>query len=83
MKLFILLLAFSLCSLPQSAATHERLSLNRGWRFYQGDIDFPVIKGHAATYNSCKAGQAPGAAAPDLDDTGRHWRSSNCNFFMK
>ena len=72
MKLFILLLTFSLCSLSQSAATPERLSLNRGWRFYQGDIDFPVIKGHAATYNSCKAGQAPGAAAPDFDDTG--WR---------
>ena len=81
-KIFSLLLA--MCSIlgllaQQSsnnetilAAKHERLSLDKGWRFHLGDIPFPIIKGHNATYSSTKAARATGAAAPGYDDKG--WR---------
>ena len=48
--------------------SEERLSLDRGWRFHLGDIPFPVITGHNASYSNAKAGKAWGAAAPDYDD---------------
>lgn len=48
----------------------EVLSFDQGWRFHQGDIPFPEIKGHGATYGNAKAGNAPGAAATVYDDTG-------------
>jgi len=54
---------------------HERLSLDNGWRFYLGDIAFPVITGHMMTYNSAKAGKSWGAASPEYDDT--KWRLLN------
>ncbi|MGO9114360.1 MAG: hypothetical protein ACLP9L_34525 [Thermoguttaceae bacterium] len=47
----------------------QRLSLDRGWLFHEGDIPFPVIKGHQFSYNNAKAGQAWGAAAPNFDDS--------------
>ena len=54
------------------AESRERLSLDQGWLFHRGDISFPVIKGHGASYNNAKAGSAPGAAAQapvaDTDD---------------
>jgi len=50
----------------------EVLSFDQGWRFHLGDIPFPEIKGHGATYGNAKAGNAPGAAATIYDDTG--WR---------
>jgi beta-galactosidase len=50
----------------------ERLSLDKGWRFHLGDIPFPVITGHEASYANAKAGKAWGAAAPEFDDTS--WR---------
>ena len=50
----------------------EKLSLNAGWRFHPGDIPFPVVKGHNASYTNAKAGLAGGAAAPGYDDT--TWR---------
>jgi beta-galactosidase len=53
----------------------ERLSLDKGWRFNLGDIPFPVITGHEASYANAKAGKAWGAAAPEYDDTG--WRAVN------
>ena len=28
----------------------ETLSLDKGWKFHLGDIPFPTIKGHKATY---------------------------------
>jgi beta-galactosidase len=52
--------------------SRERLSLDRAWLFYLGDIPFPEIKGQAQTYESAKAGRAWGAAAPDFDDS--NWR---------
>lgn len=50
----------------------ERLSLDKGWRFFQGDIPFPEINGHGMTYQNAKAGKSWGAAAPDFDDS--EWR---------
>jgi beta-galactosidase len=52
-----------------SAPPRERLSLDRGWLFHEGDIPFPVIAGQQASYNNAKAGVAWGAAAPDYDDS--------------
>ena len=51
----------------------EELSLNLGWQFHLGDIPFPVITGHGASYANAKAGKAWGAAAPEFDD--REWRT--------
>lgn len=50
----------------------EILSLDKGWRFYQGDILFPEVKGHEASYRNAKAGQANGAASQNYDDSS--WR---------
>lgn len=58
-----------------SKMVRERLSLNKGWRFYQGDIAFPEIKGHGMSYGNAKAGKSWGAAAPEYDDT--DWRMVN------
>jgi hypothetical protein len=33
----------------------ERLSLDRGWLFHEGDIPFPVVIGHQASYDNAKA----------------------------
>ena len=55
-----------------SVPGREIFSFDQGWRFHQGDIPFPEIKGHGATYGNAKAGNAPGAAATVYDDTG--WR---------
>lgn len=59
-------------SVPSSPAGTERLSLDKGWRFHLGDVPFPVITGHEASYANAKAGKAWGAAAPEYDDHG--WR---------
>jgi beta-galactosidase len=56
-----------------SGSGREVLSFDQGWRFHLGDIPFPEIKGHGATYGNAKAGNAPGAAATVFDDTG--WRT--------
>ncbi|MDP4207007.1 MAG: beta-galactosidase, partial [Bacteroidota bacterium] len=58
-----------------SGHIRESLSFDNGWRFFKGDIPFPVIKGHGMTYESCKAGVAYGAADPEFDDT--NWRLIN------
>ncbi|MCD8164812.1 MAG: hypothetical protein LUE93_00920 [Bacteroides sp.] len=50
----------------------EVLSLNKGWRFHAGDIEFPVVRGHRDSYNNAKAGRASGAAATHYDDSS--WR---------
>jgi len=51
--------------LPSFAAdsSRERLSLDSAWFFNPGDIPFPVIKGHGASYSNAKAGKAWGATA--------------------
>ncbi|NYE61514.1 beta-galactosidase [Duganella sp. 1224] len=55
-----------------SAATRERLSLDRGWLFHQGDIVQPPILGHEESYSNAKAGSAGGAAGNEYDDS--DWR---------
>jgi len=55
-----------------TANTEECFSLDRGWRFFLGDIPFPVITGHSMSYNSAKAGKAWGAADPHFSDS--DWR---------
>jgi beta-galactosidase len=57
-------------TLPQPDPS--RLSLNRGWVFHEGDIVPPAPQSHHDTYLSVKAGNAPGAAAMDFDDS--DWR---------
>ncbi|MYN26241.1 beta-galactosidase GalA [Duganella levis] len=54
------------------AATRERLSLDRGWLFHQGDIVQPPIVGHEESYSNAKAGSAGGAAGNEYDDS--DWR---------
>ncbi len=56
----------------EKAVQREVLSLDRGWRFHQGDIPYPVIKGHNETYRNAKAGRVSGAASPEYDDAS--WR---------
>jgi beta-galactosidase len=50
-------------------AGRERLSLDRGWLFHEGDIPFPPILGHQMSYNNAKAGSSWGAASPGFDDS--------------
>ena len=67
---FLLLCAQGQADPSQSnPPARQRLSLDRGWLFHEGDIPFPVIKGHQPSYNNAKAGQAWGAAAPNFDDS--------------
>jgi len=47
----------------------DTLSLDKGWRFFEGDIPFPEPIGNSATYDSTKTGAAGGAAALNFDDT--------------
>lgn len=61
--------------LPPRAEPEEpgRVLLDRAWQFHQGDIPFPVIKGHGWSYANAKAGQAQGPAATNFDDS--DWQS--------
>jgi beta-galactosidase len=69
LSLLVLLSSFAAAAgEPASPATRERLSLDEGWRFHLGDIPFPVIRGHGATYEHAKAGAAEGAAAVKYQD---------------
>jgi beta-galactosidase len=71
-KAFLLLLALSTALGQASDSPREKLSLDRGWLFYLGDVPFPVVNGHQISYLNAKAGSASGAAAPIYDDT--DWR---------
>ncbi|MDP9173915.1 MAG: DUF4982 domain-containing protein [Planctomycetota bacterium] len=53
-------------------SARERTSLDRGWLFHLGDISFPPVMGHNASYNNAKSGRAPGAAGLQFDDA--QWR---------
>lgn len=57
------------------ASVRERLSFDRGWLFHEGDIPFPLIIGHQASYNNAKAGSSSGAASPEYDDSS--WKHVN------
>jgi len=60
---------------PAPATTRERLALDCGWLFHEGDIPFAVITGHQASYDNAKAGSSSGAAAPVFDDS--TWKQVN------
>jgi beta-galactosidase len=67
----------ALILLAAASAAHaqpgrEVLSLDRGWLFHLGDVPFPQITGHEATYRNAKAGNAGGAAATRYNDA--DWR---------
>ena len=62
---------FSNTSYGQTNTT-QRFSLDADWLFHLGDLPFPAIKGHGASYMAAKAGVARGAAAVDFDDS--EWR---------
>ena len=78
---FFILLLFQTKTTPAqnsariAAPVRERLSLDRGWLFHEGDIPFPVITGHQASYNNAKAGSSSGAASPEYDDSS--WKHVN------
>ncbi|RZT08863.1 beta-galactosidase [Duganella sp. CF402] len=61
-----------LACVTAGAAPRERLSLDRGWLFHQGDIVQPPIVGHEESYGNAKAGSAGGAAGNEYDDS--DWR---------
>jgi beta-galactosidase len=67
-----MLLMLACVALNAGAATRERLSLDRGWLFHQGDIVQPPIVGHEESYSNAKAGSAGGAAGNEYDDS--DWR---------
>jgi beta-galactosidase len=54
---------------PPAPSPREVLSLNKGWRFFDGDIPPPNIQGHGWTYANAKAGAAQGGAAASFDDS--------------
>jgi beta-galactosidase len=56
-------------SLPEPSTVRETLSLDKGWRFHEGDIAFPVPIGNSETYDSTKTGAAGGAAGIAYDDS--------------
>lgn len=47
-----------------------KFSLDKGWKFHNGDIPLPFINNHTDTYMASKAGGAIGAASPDFDKSG-------------
>jgi len=53
-------------------ASLSDLSLDPGWRFFDGDIALPRLIGQDETYDAAKAGHARGPASTDFDDSG--WR---------
>ncbi len=70
------LAAVSVLAVPASASSmRERLSLDQGWLFHEGEIPFPVISGHQDSYDSAKAGSSSGAASPEFDDS--TWKTVN------
>lgn len=44
-----------------------KYSLNKGWKFHNGDIPIPFVNTHTQTYMASKAGGTLGAASPDYD----------------
>lgn len=64
---------FQYADAQEKVTTREVLSMNKGWNFYQGDIPYPVIKGHNESFRNAKAGRVSGAASTDYDDSS--WRT--------
>ncbi len=56
-------------SLPEASSVRETLSLDKGWRFHEGDIEIPWPTGNNDTYDWTKTGAASGAAGTAYDDS--------------
>lgn len=69
---FLCFFLFQYAGAQEKVTTREVLSLDKGWKFHQGDIPYPVIKGHNETFRNAKAGHVSGAASPNYDDSS--WR---------
>ena len=73
---FVLLSLFIPVALPRiarsqyvssgSTPVRERLSLDRGWLFHEGDIPFPEITGHQPSYDNAKAGEFVRGGVPGV-----------------
>lgn len=72
LRKILLACTLALVALGATAAPRERLSLDEGWRFLQGDVPLPAIKGHGASYANAQTGEAHGPANADFDDS--EWR---------
>jgi len=72
MKKFIVLSLLLAWGSARAEMPRERITLDYGWKFHLGDIPFPVVTGHNASYSHAKAGTANGAAAIDFNDSS--WR---------
>lgn len=53
----------------------EKFSLDRDWKFHNGDFTLPETKSHTDCYMAAKAGGAIGAASPDFDKS--DWETVN------
>ena len=53
----------------------DKFSLDRDWKFYNGDFELPETKTHTECYMAAKAGGAIGAASPDFDKS--DWETVN------
>ncbi len=56
-------------SLPDPSTVRETLSLDKGWRFHEGDIEIPWPSSNTNTYDWTKTGAAGGAAGIAYDDS--------------
>ncbi len=54
---------------PLPESDPSRTCFDLGWRFHEGEVPAAAPVTHNDTYLSVKAGTAPGAAAPDFDDS--------------
>jgi beta-galactosidase len=59
----------SASSMPEPSSVRETLSLDKGWRFHEGDIEIPWPSSNTNTYDWTKTGAAGGAAAIAYDDS--------------
>ena len=56
-------------SYPEPSSVRETLSLDKGWRFHEGDIEIPWPSSNNNTYDWTKTGAATGAAGIAYDDS--------------
>lgn len=48
----------------------QKFSLDKGWKFHNGENPTPFINNHSQTYMAAKAGGRVGAGSPDFDKSG-------------
>lgn len=68
-----ILISLSLLGQENGNMSREKLSFDKGWRFFKGDIPFPIVKGHRESYNNAKAAGATAAASANFND--KTWQS--------